>query len=223
MTRILLVEDDEALARGAVALLRDAGFAVDHVITGAAACEVAPLEPYSLVILDLGLPDMSGFDVLNALRRAANRVPVLILTARDALRDRVRGLDSGADDYLLKPFEAEELEARARALVRRSQGDPNPLLRVGELTLNRSSGEVCFGGVAIDLRRRELAVLSSLMTRAGQVVAKERLAAEVFDYDDIVSPNALELYVARLRKKLPGEAPQIRTLRGLGYMLIPAA
>jgi DNA-binding response OmpR family regulator len=220
VTRILLVEDDEALARGVVALLRDGGFAVDHVASGEAARQVAPSEPYSLLILDIGLPDISGFEVLRDLRRARNRVPVLILTARDALQDRVTGLDIGADDYLLKPFEPLELEARVRALVRRNAGDPNPIITVGSLSVNRSTGEVRVNDQPLDLRRRERAVLNVLVARAGQVVQKERLAAEVFDYDDLVAPNALELYVARLRKKLPPGAPEIRTLRGLGYMLI---
>jgi DNA-binding response OmpR family regulator len=192
---------------------------VDHVATGAAALELEPHEPYGLMILDVGLPDISGFEVLKTLRRRGSRTPVLILTARDALQDRVHGLDLGADDYLLKPFEPAELEARVRALMRRSQGDPSPVLAVGNLTLDRSTGEVRVGGVLIDLRRRELAVLTSLVTRGGKVVPKERLAAEVFAYDDEVAPNALELYIGRVRKKLPAGAPQIRTLRGLGYVI----
>lgn len=219
VTRILLVEDDEALARGVVALLRDAGCAVDHVSFGATALELEPLEPYALVILDVGLPDISGFEVLKSFRRRGSRTPVLVLTARDALHDRVQGLDLGADDYLLKPFEPAELEARVRALVRRGQGDPSPLLAYGNLTFDRTSGEVRVDGVLVELRRRELAVLTSLLTRAGKVVAKERLVSEVFAYDDEVAPNALELYVARLRKKLAPNGPQIRTLRGLGYVI----
>lgn len=219
LSRILLVEDDEPLARGIVALLRDGGAAVDHVATGAAALEVLPLEPYSLVILDIGLPDQSGFDVLATLRRRGQKTPVLILTARDALQDRVRGLDIGADDYLLKPFEPAELEARVRALVRRSLGDPSPVVTVGTLSLDRSSGAVTVNDRPIALRRREAAVLGCLVAHAGKVVAKERLAAEVFDYDDVVAPNALELYVGRLRKKLQPDGPQIKTLWGLGYML----
>lgn len=219
MTRILFVEDDEALARGVVTLLRDGGYAVDHVTSGAGALELEPHEPYALVILDIGLPDLSGFDVLKTLRRNGSKTPVLVLTARDALQDRVKGLDLGADDYLLKPFEPAELEARVRALVRRLQGDPSPVLSVGNLVYDRSSGEVRIDGRLVDLRRREMAVLSALITRAGKVVPKERLAAEVFAYDDMVAPNALELYVARVRKKLQPDGPQIRTLRGLGYMI----
>lgn len=219
MARILLVEDDAALARGVLALLRDSGSAVDHVATGEGALELASLEPYGLIILDLGLPDMSGFEVLKTLRRSGSRTPILILTARDAVPDRVKGLDLGADDYFIKPFEPEELEARVRAVIRRAQGDPSPELRVGNLTLDRATGEVRVNDVLLELRRRELAVLTSLVTRAGKPVAKERLAAEVFAYDDEVAPNALELYVGRVRKKLGPEGPQIRTLRGVGYMI----
>jgi DNA-binding response OmpR family regulator len=219
VTRVLFVEDDEALARGVVALLRDGGYAVDHVATGAGALELEPDEPYALLILDVGLPDISGFEVLKTIRRRGSRTPVLILTARDALQDRVKGLDIGADDYLLKPFEPAELEARVRALVRRNQGDPSPVLTVGNLTYDRSSGEVRVDGRLVDLRRREVAVLSALITQAGKVVPKERLSAQVFAYDDDVAPNALELYVARVRKKLQPDGPQIRTLRGLGYMI----
>lgn len=213
------MEDDQALARGVVALLRDSGYAVDHVSGGAEALDVEPLEPYALAILDVGLPDMSGFDVLKTLRRRGSKTTVLMLTARDALQDRVAGLDLGADDYLLKPFEPAELEARVRALVRRSQGDPSPLIKVGNLSLDRSTGEVRVGSRLVDLRRREHAVLGALVGNAGKLVPRERLSAEVFAYDDIVAPNALDLYVARLRKKLAPDGPNIRTLRGLGYMI----
>jgi DNA-binding response OmpR family regulator len=219
VTRVLLVEDDEALARGVVTLLRDGGFAVDHVDGGESALETVSLEPYALVILDIGLPDISGFEVLTRLRRAGLKVPVLLLTARDAVQDRVAGLDRGADDYLLKPFDPLELEARVRALIRRGHGDPSPILSVGSMTLDQSSGEVRVNGRAIDLRRREIAVLTSLAKRAGKVVPKERLQAEVFDYDDVVAPNALELYIARVRKKLQPDGPHIRALRGMGYVL----
>lgn len=160
-----------------------------------------------------------GFEVLRRVRRGGEKAPVLILTARDAVQDRVTGLDSGADDYLLKPFEPAELEARVRALVRRSQGDPSPTVVVGNLVLDTVTGEARIGERPIDLRRREAAVLACLAARAGRVVPKDRIAAEVFAYDDDVAPNALELYIARLRKKLQPDGPQIRTLRGLGYML----
>ena len=221
--RILMIEDDAALARGIAALLRAAGHAVDHVATGEDALEVVSSEPYALVILDVGLPGIDGFTVLEALRRRGDRVPVLMLTARDALDDRVRGLDLGADDYLRKPFDPEELEARVRALGRRRGGDPVPQVTVGTLTINRSTAQAEVAGRAIDLRRREWAVLEALATRAGQVVARDLLLAEVFGYDEPVGPNALEVNVTRLRAKLAPDGPEIRTVRGVGYLLDPQA
>ncbi len=219
MPRLLLVEDDLALARGITALLSDQGYAVDHLASGQAALEFEPLEPYALVVLDIGLPDMSGFDVLRALRRRGSRTPILVLTARDTIQDKVTGLDLGADDYLLKPFDPAELEARVRALIRRRHGDPNPTLNLGTMSLDRSSGLVRIGDRSIELRKRELAVLLVLTENVGRVVPKERLSAEVFAYDDLVNPNALELYVARLRKKLGPDGPHIRTHRGVGYQI----
>jgi DNA-binding response OmpR family regulator len=217
--RVLVVEDDAALARGVVATLKLAGLATDHEGDGEHAAGLAVSEPYSLVVLDLGLPGLSGFEVLRRMRAAGSSVPVLILTARNAVADRVRGLDLGADDYLLKPFALPEFEARVRALIRRGQGTPNPVLQCGKLKLDRSTESVTLDGNPVPLRRRELAVLTALMARAGKVVPKDRLSAEIFGFDDAVAPNALELYVARLRKKLQPEGPEIRTIRGLGYLL----
>jgi two-component system response regulator TctD len=217
--RILLIEDDAALARGVAGSLRLAGFAVDHEADGEEAAKLALSEPYSLVVLDLGLPNRSGFEVLREIRGRGSAVPVMILTARDAVADRVKGLDLGADDYLTKPFAPAEFEARVRALVRRGQGAPNPVLACGALELDRSTGVATLAGRPLDLRRRELTVLQALMARAGKVVPKERLLSEVFGFDDPVAPNALELYVARLRKKLEPDGPRIRTIRGLGYLM----
>ncbi|WP_312487185.1 response regulator transcription factor [Sphingomonas sp.] len=217
--RILIVEDDAALARGIVALLRAAGHAVDHVATGQDALSVAACEPYALVVLDVGLPDIDGFTILQTLRRQGNRVPVMMLTARDALDDRVRGLDLGADDYLRKPFAPEELEARIRALGRRRGGDPTPELVLGTLVLDRSRGAARVGERTLDLRRREWAVLDALATRAGQIVPRETLQSEVFGYDEPVGPNAIEVNITRLRGKLAPDGPAIRTVRGVGYML----
>lgn len=217
--RILIVEDDAPLARSIVALLRTAGHAVDHVETGEDALMIAGGEPYSVIVLDVGLPDMDGFEVLATLRRRGDRVPILMLTARDALDDRVRGLDLGADDYLRKPFDAEELEARIRALGRRRGGDPTPELVVGTLTLNRSTGEARVVSEVLDLRRREWAVLEALATRAGQIVPRETLHAEVFGIDEPVGSNAIEVNITRLRAKLPPHGPAIRTVRGVGYLL----
>lgn len=217
--RILMIEDDAALARSIAALLRASGNAVDHVATGADALAVVAGEPYALVILDVGLPDIDGFTVLARLRARGDRVPVLMLTARDGLDDRVRGLDLGADDYLRKPFEPEELEARVRALGRRRGGDPHPTLVVGALTINRSTGAADVGGRPLDLRRRERAVLEALATRAGRVVARELLIGEVFGFDEPVGGNAIEVHVTRLRGKLAPDGPEIRTVRGVGYRL----
>jgi two-component system response regulator TctD len=219
MARILLVEDDPALSRGIIALLKAAGHAADTAKDGETALFLAEAEPCSLVILDIGLPDMSGFDVLKKLRARACKTPVLILSARDHVTDRVKGLDLGADDYLLKPFDASELGARVRALLRRDHGDPCPVLVIGNLTIDRSRAmaEIC--GRPLQLRRREWAVLDRLTAKVGDVVSKEKLMAEVFSYDDAVAPNAVEVYVARLRRKLEPDGPSIKTMRGLGYML----
>jgi DNA-binding response OmpR family regulator len=219
MARILITEDDAALSRGIVALLKDGGYAVDAAESGEETLTLEAQEPYSLLILDVGLPDISGFEVLRRLRKRGSRTPVLILTARDALQDRVLGLDLGGDDYLLKPFEPQELEARVRALVRRGEGNPSPMVRIGALEWDRTNGAVSVDGRTLDLRRRELAVLHALLVNVDKLVLKERLAAEVFDFDEPVGPNALEVYVGRLRRKLAPNGPVIRTVRGLGYML----
>lgn len=221
MARILLIEDDHALSRGLAASLKAAGYAVDPVYDGEAALELAHDEPYALITLDLGLPDLSGFEVLRRLRAGGSKVPVLILTARDALDDRIRGLDLGADDYLLKPFEPAELEARIRALLRRSQGEAAAEVTVGSLVFDPSRGIARVGQRVLDLRRREWTVLERLVAKAGKVVSKDRLSAEVFSFDEPVAPNAIEVYIARLRRKLEPDGPAIRTMRGLGYLLDP--
>lgn len=217
--RILMVEDDAALARSIQALLRTAGHAVDHVTTGEEALLFIQSTPYAVVILDVGLPDIDGFEVLATARRRGERAPVLMLTARDALDDRIRGLDLGADDYLRKPFAPEELEARVRALGRRRGGDPVPEIVVGTLTINRSTGEASVDGAPMELRRREWAVLDALASRAGQIVPRETLLAEVFGFDEPVGDNALEVNITRLRSKLSPGGPVIRTVRGVGYLL----
>ncbi|MCJ1961461.1 response regulator transcription factor [Novosphingobium mangrovi (ex Hu et al. 2023)] len=217
--RILLVEDDDQLARSLVNLLRSSGHAVDHVATGQDALLFTQQEPYAALILDVGLPDIDGFEVLSTLRRRGERMAVLMLTARDALDDRVRGLDLGADDYLRKPFAPEELEARVRALGRRRGGDPTPELTIGTLQINRSTGAASVAGRTLDLRRREAAVLDALATRAGQLVTRQVLQGEVFGLDEPVGQNALEVHITRLRAKLAPDGPAIRTVRGVGYML----
>lgn len=217
--RLLIVEDDAALARGILKVFRGDGLAVDHVSSGEEALEVMRLEPYSAMILDLGLPDMDGLSVLKQARQARIAIPILILTARDATSDRVQGLDQGADDYLPKPFAIEELEARVRALIRRSQGQPEPMLTLGPLRLDRATGATYVHDLVLDLTRRERAVLETLMVKVGSVIPKARLTADVFGYDDPVGPNALEVYIARLRRKLEPAGLEIVTVRGLGYLL----
>jgi two-component system response regulator TctD len=219
LMRLLLVEDDERLARGVAASLEAAGFSVDRLENGEDALQMAGAEPYAAIILDLGLPDLDGLDVLSRLRARGEVTPIIILTARDMVDDRINGLDRGADDYMAKPFDPRELESRIRALVRRSQGTPDPVLRIGTLVFDRSSRTVSLDDSVIDLRRRELAVLETLMGRPGKVIPKERLSAQVFAFDDAVTPNALEVYVGRLRRKLQPSGPAIRTVRGLGYMI----
>jgi two-component system response regulator TctD len=219
MARILLVEDDAALARGILALLKTAGHAADGAKDGETALFLAETEPFSLIILDIGLPGVSGFEVIKCLRARGCKTPILVLTARDHIEDRVKGLDLGADDYLLKPFNASELGARVRALLRRDHGDPSPLLVIGNLKIDRTHGLAEVSGRPLQLRPRELAVLDRLTAKAGELVSKERLIAEVFSYDDAVAPNALEVHIARLRRKLEPDGPAIKTMRGLGYML----
>ena len=224
MARILLVEDDHALARGLAAILREEGYSVDSAHDGESALAMARDEPYAVVTLDINLPGMSGFEVLKTLRARGCRAPVLMLTARDSVDDRVKGLDFGADDYLLKPFEPPELTARLRALLRRPATDPAPIIRVGRLEIDRSRCEIRVAGEPVELRRREWVVLERLVVRVGKVVSKERLSAEVFGFDDAVAPNAIEVYIARLRRKLGPQGPTIRTMRGLGYVIedVPA-
>jgi len=218
--RLLIVEDDAALARGLLKVFRGDGLAVDHVSKGQDALDVVRLEPYSAIILDLGLPDSDGLAILKRMRMMQVTAPVLILTARDGTSDRVNGLDHGADDYLSKPFAIEELEARVRALIRRSShGSPDPVLTLGSLKLDRATGAAYLGDEVLELTRRERSVLETLVVRVGTVVPKARLVADVFDYDGAVSPNALEVYIGRLRRKLEGSGLEILTVRGLGYLL----
>ena len=224
MARILLVEDDASLARGLMAGLRGDGYAVDLACDGEDALMMAGDEPFALMVLDANLPTLSGFEVLRRLRASGCQMPVLMLTARDALSDRVAGLDLGADDYLVKPAEPEEFSARCRALLRRSGGDPSPIIQIGNLELDRSRCIAWVCGVEIDLRRREWAVLERLVANRNKVINKNQICSEIFSYDEIVAPNAIEVYITRLRRKLGPHGPTIKNLRGLGYILedIPA-
>jgi two-component system, OmpR family, response regulator len=217
--RVLIVEDDPVLADGLTRSLRESEFAVDCVGDGAQADHVLVGQNYDLVILDLGLPKIEGFDVLRRLRRRGSRVPVLVLTARDAVEDRVKGLDLGADDYLTKPFDLPELEARVRALIRRGTSGGASHLSYGALTLDTAGRRATLNGEPIDLSARELGVLEVLMMRSGRVVNKEQLAEQLYGWDEEVGANAIEVYIHRLRKKLEPGNVSIRTIRGLGYLL----
>jgi two-component system OmpR family response regulator len=217
--RILIAEDDPVLADGLTQSLRQADYAIDHVADGQQADLALAAQNYDLVILDLGLPRLDGFEVLKRLRRRGSTTPVLVLTARDSLDDRVQGLDLGADDYLTKPFDLPELEARVRALIRRGQSGGAAELTHGPLTLDTAGRRALLGGEPLDLSSRELGVLEVLMLRTGRVVNKDQLAEQLFGWDEEVGSNAIEVYMHRLRRKLEPAGIKIRTIRGLGYLL----
>lgn len=217
--RVLVIEDHELLADGIARALSQAGMTVDLARDGVEADDILAIQDFDLVVLDLNLPGMDGLDVLRQMRGRGNHSPVLILTARGELEDRVKGLDLGADDYLRKPFELAELEARARALVRRRTGQRNPVLRNGPLELDTVAMTACLDGTDMDLPRRELSVLQILLSRCGQVVSKDAIADQLANFDDAISPNAVELYISRLRKRLDPGSISIKTVRGLGYLM----
>jgi len=217
--RILIVEDDPVLADGLMRSLRAADYAVDCTADGGEADHVLTAQNYDLVILDIGLPKLDGYEVLRRLRRRGSKTPVLFLTARDGLDDRVRGLDLGGDDYLAKPFDLPELEARVRALIRRGQSGGGSLLVHGALTLDTAGRRAMLNGERLELSARELGVLEVLMLRSGRVVNKDQLAEQLYGWDEEVGANAIEVYVHRLRRKLEPAGVAIRTIRGLGYLL----
>lgn len=215
--QLLIVEDDPVLANGLMQALQNASFMVTHESNGKCADQVLTMQQFDLVILDLGLPDMDGSEVLQRLRQRGSSVPVLVLTARNTLSDRVQGLDYGADDYLAKPFDLRELEARVRALLRR--GQVNVPLQLSGLCLDPDGLSATLHNQPLDLVARELSVLKILLLSAGSVVSKEKMCEQLGRQGEEVSVNALEVYVHRLRKKLEPGGINIRTLRGLGYML----
>ena len=217
--RILVAEDNKALAAGLAAVLRTAGYAVDVVGDGVSADAAASSTDFDLVILDLNLPEMDGLDVLRRLRQRRSASSVLILTARGAMDERVRGLDLGADDYMSKPFDVPELEARVRVLLRRRAGLHTTQISFGEVCLDTVSRTVSAGGTTLDVPARELKLLETLLMKAGKVVAKQAIIESLADFDDDLSANAVEQYVSRLRKRLAPYDLTVRTARGLGYYL----
>ena len=221
--RILLVEDNLSLAEGLQALLQQSGYAVDLVHDGASAEGLIKAESFDLVILDLNLPEMDGIEVLRRMRAAGNAAAVMILTARGTPEERVRGLDLGADDYLIKPFDIGEFEARIRVLLRRQAGLRTATVTFGPLTLDLKSRSFLLHDQRLDLPTRERGLLELLITRAGKVLPKEAIVQSLTSLEDELSPNAIEQYVSRLRKRLAPAGLTVRTARGIGYVLDRAA
>ncbi len=217
--RILVAEDDANLANGVMSSLRATGYAVDGVRNGIEADSALDAVDYDLLILDLGLPRKSGLEVLRRLRGRDSRLPVLILTALDGVNDRVRGLDAGADDYLAKPFNLAELEARVRALTRRGMAGGPTLLKHGSLSYDQVGRMARINGEALELSAREVSLLEIFLQRAGRLVSKDQLVSHLCEWGEEVSPNAIEVYVHRLRRKLEAGGVRIVTVRGLGYSL----
>jgi two-component system, OmpR family, response regulator QseB len=213
--RILLIEDDSMIGKAVREGLVQAGFAVDWVLDGRAAELSLSCGVYDLAILDLGLPKKDGMAILAALRGTGNSMPVLIASARDTVPERIAGLDAGADDYMLKPFDLDELVARVRALLRRHAGRGAPLLRAGELVLDPKRKEVTYHGTPVELSVREFAVLEALMQRPGAVLSREKLEESIYGWGEEVSSNAIEVHLHHLRRKLGLDV--IRNVRGVGY------
>ena len=218
--RVLIAEDDSAIAAGVAAALRHGGHAVDLVDDGARADSVLQEHsPYDLLVLDLGLPKLDGGDVLHRLRRRGARIPVLVITAREGLRERVRILDLGADDYLVKPFALDEFNARVRALLRRVASQGTPELKLGRLGVDLPGRRAWIDEAALDLTAREFGVLAALAARVGRLTSRAQLVESLCNWDEELTDNGLDIAVHRLRRKLHGCGTGVRTIRGLGYML----
>lgn len=217
--RILIVEDDETLGRAMTQSLVYVGYATDLVANVADALHLLALENFDAIVLDLGLPDRDGFEVVRHLRLRGQALPVLILTARDAVEDRVQGLDLGADDYVVKPVAMSELQARLRALIRRSSGASSPRLELGRLQLDISGKRAYMAGQTVEFSAREWSVLEYLTMHSRRIVSKEQLIQALTSWNQELSANAIEAYVHRVRSKIEGSGVIIRTVRGMGYML----
>lgn len=214
--RLLLVEDDELLGDAVKTGLTQFGYVVDWLKDGEAARGALRSESFELIILDLGLPKLSGISLLQTMRLDGNATPVIILTARDSIESRIKGLDSGADDYIIKPFDLNELSARIRALTRRSQGRADTALQYRNITLDPAAHSVMVDQQLINVPRREFALLQKLLENSGHVLSREQLMQSIYGWDEDVDSNALEVHIHNLRKKL--NANFIRTIRGVGYM-----
>jgi two-component system response regulator QseB len=215
--RILLVEDDTDLGEGIRTSLKPEGYTIDWVQDGASALHALTYESFELVVLDLGLPRLDGLGVLRQLRAAANPVPVLVLTARDATADRIAGLDAGADDYLVKPFDVNELKARLRALLRRSFNRPQPALEYRGITLDPVNQTVAWQGQPVGLQRKEFVLLHELIAQPGRVLTRDKLQQALYGWGEEVESNAIDVHIHHLRKKFSPEL--IRTVRGVGYLV----
>lgn len=217
--RVLLVEDDPMIGKSVQQGLRQEGSSVDWVRDGQTAELALTTAPYELLLLDLGLPGRSGLEVLARLRRSGNDIPVLIITARDAVADRIRGLDSGADDYLVKPFDLDELSARMRALLRRHAGRASPVIEHGDLRMNPATHELTQDGRPVALSAREFALLQALLERPGTPLSRTKLEERLYGWGEEIESNAVEVYIHSLRRKLGTE--RIKNIRGVGYLLPP--
>jgi len=215
--RLLLVEDDEILGDGLVAGLTMEGYAVDWLTNGKLADEALKLNSYELIVLDLNLPDMDGLSILRSLRNRKNETPVMVLTAKDTVADRVLGLDSGADDFVIKPFELDEVCARLRALARRSEGRSAPTIAYKGVVLDPAAHQVTFNNDKIELSQKEFEILNFLMSNIGKVISRARLEESLYSWNSDIESNAVEVHIHHLRKKL--DASLIRTVRGVGYII----
>jgi DNA-binding response OmpR family regulator len=215
--RVLVVEDDRMIAQGLQTALRQDGYAVDWMGDGRAAEAALQHARFDLVLLDLGLPQRDGLSVLRDLRRRGDATPVIILTARDDTQDRIDGLDAGADDYIVKPFDLDEVAARMRSVLRRANGRADPTIRVGDISLNPATHLVARAGAAVQLSAHEYAVLEALLQRPGAILSRTQLEDRLYGWDAPVESNAIEVYIHSLRRKLGSDS--IRTLRGVGYFV----